>query len=94
MKIYLVKQESYVDGEYLFNVVPCKDLATAQAVLREEKETLLTEGHFAEAKDYIEGRKPLEDCTYKWSGGENVFYIEDLCDDYSEFIEIEEKTLK
>ena len=47
-KIYLMLQESNVDGEILINIVPCSTMEKAKEVLEEEKNTILNESyHFS-----------------------------------------------
>lgn len=87
MKIYLMQQESMVGGEKLFNAVPCKDLKTAQEVMRKEKETLLNEGHFADY-ELNKDRYCIDENT------EEMFHIWDEADDgYYEYLEIVEKEI-
>lgn len=98
MKIYLVTQESNVDGRFFFNVTPCKDKETAAKVVADEVHTLLTEStKYDGALDYIEGRKEVDDdCPFTWDGsldGSDGFYIATTCDDYFEQIIIEEKEI-
>jgi len=85
-KIWLVTQESKVNGEILFNVVPCISEETAKEVMREEITTLLNESHFV---TYID--RPDDFILEKT---ETSFYIEDTCDDYYEDIRIEEKAIQ
>lgn len=95
--VYLVKQESNVDGELHFNVVPCKDMETAKRVLAEEVKTLLAESpKYKDAKRWIDGDDTLnyDDCPYSWENDkEDAFYISCTCDDYHELITIEEKEI-
>ena len=97
-KVWLVKQESNVDGQILFNVTPCKDRETAEKVVAGEVHTLLTESPaYRGALDYIEGRKEAgDDCPFSWDGkpdGSEGFYIATTCDDYYEQILIEEEEI-
>lgn len=95
--VYLVKQESNVDGELHFNVMPCKDMETAKRVLAEEVKTLLAESpKYKDAKRWIDGDDTLnyDDCPYSWENDkEDAFYISCTCDDYHELITIEEKEI-
>ena len=80
MKVFLVIQESVVNGEHLFGAIPCKDLETAQKVMNENARTILSESFF---EDYVEG------CDWaEMEQGDNYFSIVALYDDYSEFITI------
>ncbi len=85
-KIWLVTQESKVNGEILFNVVPCISEETAKEVMREEITTLLNESHFLA---YID--RP-DDFILEQT--ETSYYIEDTFDDYYEDIRIEEKKIQ
>jgi len=85
-KIWLVTQESKVNGEILFNVVPCISEETAKEVMREEITTLLNESHFLA---YID--RP-DDFILEQT--ETSYYIEDTYDDYYEDIRIEEKKIQ
>ena len=88
MKIYIVKFESCVDGEYLFSATPCATLEIAKAILKKEKEFILNESHHfsnltEEAMKYME----IEE-------NEELFYINDPADDYYEYYTIEETDLR
>lgn len=85
-KIWLITQESNVNGEILFNAVPCISEETAKEVMRKEITTLLNESHFV---TYID--RPDDFILVKT---ETSFYIEDTCDDYYEDIRIEEKAIQ
>ena len=86
-RVYMVIQESNVDGEILFNAVPCTSKETAKAVLAQEKHTILHESHhFANlTKDDMEEMEVEE--------REEHFYINDPSDDYYEDIRIEVKNI-
>ena len=86
-RVYMVIQESNVDGEMLFNAVPCTSMEAAKAVLAQEKETILNESHhFANlTEDDMEYIEVEED--------ERRFYINDPYDDYYEDIRIETKDI-
>ena len=85
-KIWLVTQESNVDGEIMFNVVPCASEETAKKVMQDEISTLLNESHFIALMD-----RP-DDFILEQT--ETSYYIEDTCDDYYEDINIEEKEIQ
>ena len=85
MKIYLVKQESNVDGEILFNVVPCISKETAKKIMDEEIHTLMNEGHYVDYKEWPNDFIIEQTDTH--------FFIKDNVDDYYEEINIEEKEL-
>ena len=85
-KIWLVTQESNVDGQIMFNVVPCISEETAKKVMQDEIRTLLNESHFIAFID-----RP-DDFILEQT--ETSYYIEDSCDDYYEDINIEEKEIQ
>ena len=85
-KIWLVTQESKVDGQIMFNVVPCVSEETAKKVMQDEIRTLLNESHFIAFID-----RP-DDFILEQT--ETSYYIEDTCDDYYEDINIEEKKIQ
>jgi hypothetical protein len=87
-KIYIVTQESMVDGEILFNVVPCSTLEKAKKVMEEEKETLLMESNHYNGYDPEE----LEE-TFEIEEGEERWFINDPFDDYYEEIKIIEEEI-
>lgn len=93
-KVWLVKQESCVDGERLFNVELCASKETAKKVMALKVERLLNEGHFSTARPYMEGKADMDDCDFEWENDvEGQFHISDHWHDYYEDIEIEEKEI-
>jgi len=96
MKVYNVIQTSNCDGEILVNVTPCADLKSAQSVMKEEVDTLLSSGKY-EGLDLDEIERDQNDddadCDYTLERNDTLFYIDCLYDDYSERIEIEEKEI-
>ena len=95
-KVYNVIQTSNCDGEILVNVTPCADLKSAQSVMKEEVDTLLSSGKY-EGLDLDEIERDQNDddadCDYTLERSDTLFYIDCLYDDYSERIEIEEKEI-
>lgn len=87
-KIFIVLQESNVDGELLINAVPCASLKLARKVLKEEKETILNESfhYMGRTKKELKEDFEIEETKNSW-------YINDPCDDYYEDINIIEKEL-
>ena len=80
-KIWLVIQESCVDGEILFNATPCATEAAAKRVFEQVKEQVFTHSHFSN----------YEDDDYETDADtESEFYIYDPCDNYYENIYIAE----
>jgi sulfur relay (sulfurtransferase) DsrC/TusE family protein len=63
MKIYIVKLESNVDGEFISSAVPCRSLEAAKKVLKREKETIMKESrHFSNmTKDDLEDSCEITD---------------------------------
>ena len=95
-KVYNVIQTSNCDGEILVNVTPCADLKSAQAVMKDEVDTLLSSGKYDGLDlDEIERDQNDDDadCDYTLERSDTLFYIDCLYDDYSERIEIEEKEI-
>ena len=93
-KIWLVTQESNVDGEILFNVTPCATEEVAKKVFEQLKKEILTNGHFSTAQEYMEGGKDMDECDFSWEDDtDGKFFIEDLYDDYYEFILMYEKEI-
>ena len=95
-KVYNVIQTSNCDGEILVNVTPCADLKSAQSVMKEEVDTLLSSGKYKGLDlDEIERDQDDDnaDCDYALERTDTLFYIDCLYDDYSERIEIEEKEI-
>lgn len=85
-KIWLVIQESNVDGQILVNVVPCSCEETAKEVLDQEIHTLMNEGHYTDYQEWPDDFiVEKTDCT---------FFIKDTCDDYYEDIRIEERQIQ
>ena len=75
-KVYIVQQESNVDGELIINAVPCTTREAARKVLQEEKNTILHESlHYSgRTKAELEEDFEIEEGTDRW-------YINDHCDD-------------
>lgn len=87
-KIWLVTQESNVDGQIMYDVVPCTSEETAKKVMEQEKNTILTD--LTESNHYKKYNK--ED--FKVEDDDVHFFIQDLYDDYYEYITIEEKEIQ
>lgn len=88
-KIYLVQQESNVDGEITFNVIPCSSLEKAKEVLEKEKKWVKNEAyHFQNyTEEELEEEFEIEESETRW-------YINDPSDDYYEEITIVEKEIE
>lgn len=86
VRVWIVQQESNVDGEIIINAVPCASLKLARKVLKEEKETILNESphYMGRTKKELEEDFEIEETKNSW-------YINDPCDDYYEDIKIIEK---
>ena len=76
--VFLVRHESNVDGEVVFDVTPCKDRKSADELLQKKIKYVRENGHF----DHED-----EDFTVEEADGH--YYITDECDDYYEDITIE-----
>ncbi len=84
-KIWLVKQESNVDGELFFNVIPCASLDAAKKVMLEKKRTIFESFRYIGYKDNPE--------DYYVEESEVSFYIQVNYDDYYEDMKIEEREI-
>ena len=82
-KIWLVIQESCVDGEILFNATPCATEKVARTAFEQVKKQVHTLGHFSDNEDYYETDADTE----------SEFYIYDPCDNYYENIFITESEI-
>ena len=86
-KVWIVLQESNVDGEILINVVPCESLEVAKKVLSDEKELILNDSyHFGKINN-----TDVDIAEFEIEESDTSFYINDPCDDYYEDIKILEK---
>ena len=88
-KVWIVTQESNVDGEILFSVTPCATEEVAKKVFEELKEETLSNGHFSDYDELLgtDGEYEVyEDKDYE-------FFIDDPCDEYYELIRIMEKEI-
>ena len=87
VRVWIVLQESCVDGEIIVNAVPCASLKAAKKVLQDEKNTILHETHhFGNMTDDDMAEMEVEE-------DEESFYINDPFDDYYENIKIVDKIL-
>lgn len=95
-KIWLVIQESNVDGEILVNVVPCASEEAAMKIVQEEKETLFSDSYFSQALPYYEGSEnmDMDECPFEWDESKSGFNINALYDNYYEDISIVEKQIQ
>lgn len=84
-KIFLVIQESYVDGEFIFDAVPCETFEAASAVLKKKKNNVLRDMVYCSYEEAPE--------DYQVEENEMGFFIKVICDDYHEDIRIEEKSI-
>jgi hypothetical protein len=87
-KVYIVQQESNVDGELIINAVPCTTREAARKVLQGMKNFILHESphYMGRTKDELEEEFEIEEGGDRW-------YINDPCDDYYEDIQIVEKII-
>ena len=89
-KIWLVTQESMVDGEVLFNVIPCNSFETAKVIFEKEIDTILNESHHFGGHTAEEREEMFE----IQDEGDGTFYINDPCDSYYEHIQMYEKEIQ
>lgn len=82
-KVFILVQESNVDGEILVNATPCHDEATAKQLMAQEIKTLKKESHFAHCD---ENDIFIEETS-------DTYFIKDETDDYHEYLKIEEKEI-
>jgi hypothetical protein len=87
-KVYIVQQESNVDGEILFNSVPCTTMDAALGVLKRQVNTILRESHHFSGRT----KKELEE-DFEIEESSDSYYINDPSDDYYEDIKIIEKVI-
>lgn len=88
-KIWIVTQESNVDGEILFSVTPCATEEVAKNVLEQLKKETLSKGYFSDYEELL----GTDDEYEVYEDKEDEFFIDDPCDEYYEFIRIEEKEI-
>ena len=96
-KVYIVLQESNVDGEIITNVVPCISKETAKAIMDKEIRTLLSSGKYKGLDlDEIErGQNDANaDCDFYLERDDTTFFLNCLYDDYYEKIDILEKEIQ
>lgn len=83
-KVFVVTNESCIDGEMFFNVEVCATPDKAKEVFESKKAEVLSQGHFSFKDD--------ENFTIEEE--ENSYFINDESDDYYELIEIYEKKVR
>jgi hypothetical protein len=89
MKIWIVVEESNIDGELMINATPCKTSEVAKRVLSEKKDFILNKSrHFGKENNTEEDIECFEIDERNTS-----FYIEDTTDDFYEDIRIMERDL-
>jgi len=83
-KIFLLIQESNVDGEILINVTPCTTIEIARKLMKQEVFTLLNESiHYS---GFSKGYFIIEETK-------DYYFIKDKNDDYYEYLKIDEKEI-
>lgn len=84
--VWLLIQESNVDGEIIVSVTPFSTEKKVRKALEETKKEILTDYHHYKMFDKEELKEyfTIED-------GENGYFIEDNTDDYYECLRIEKK---
>ena len=87
--IWLFTQESNVDGEINFNVIPCKDKETAIKLMNEEVSRILNESyHYSGYCD-----SEFEE-SFDIDKTDESYFIYDRTDDYYEDLKIFEKEIR
>ena len=84
--VWILLQESNVDGEVITNAVPFATESKAIKAFEDTKKAILTEYHHYKQfnKEELEEYFTIED-------SENGYFIEDNSDDYYELVRIEKK---
>jgi len=96
IEIYLVIQESNVDGEILINVTPCLTVGRAKNVMDKAINNILTEHSKFSGLDLDKIEKDQyekADCDYTLERSNTSFCLNCTCDDYYEYIKIINKEL-
>ena len=88
-KIWLVTQESNVDGEILFNITPCATEEAAKKVFEQLKSEILSNGHFGDYEELLGTDEEYE----VYEDNEDEFYIDDNYDEYYELVRVYEKEI-
>ena len=91
-KIYLLQQESNVDGEILFNVVPCMTLELARQAMAKKIATLQSESIKYGGCDFAAIERGEND-NFTIERTDDSFYISCTYDDYYENLKIVEAEL-
>lgn len=94
-KIWIFTQESNVDGEITFNVIPCASEEAAKKVFEEEKNWILNDSYHFGQNMTKEERE--EECGIEESEKQGEwyrFFIQDYSDDYYEELYVEEKIIR
>ena len=91
--IFLVIQESNVDGQILINITPCKDLKTARFIKDKEINTLLNESPKYKGLDLDKVERNGDDGDFSLERDDDSFFLNCLYDDYYEKIDIIEKQI-
>lgn len=85
-KVWVLTQESNVDGEIYFNVNVCKDRETAIHTMEKEKEWIKNDSCHFRGYDPDDEDLTIEENDHR-------FFINDESDDYYEELHIEEKEI-
>ena len=84
-EIWLMTQESKVDGDIFFNVIPCETEAAAKVEMEKKVRTLMNKSPYIEYTN-----RSLDFIVEKTK---KSYYIEDICNPYYEYIRIEKKEI-
>jgi len=85
-KVWVMTQESNVDGDVSFNVIVCDSEKAALAQMEREKEWI------AEESNHFKGFDPNDE-SLEIEESKHRFFIMDECDDYYEEIMVMEKEI-
>lgn len=86
--VWIVRLESNVDGELMFDAIPCSSLKAARKVLQEQKEYILKESHHYTGFSSEE----FEEC-FNVEESKDRYFISDAYDDYWEDYDIIKKKI-
>lgn len=85
-KVWIMTQESNVDGDVNYNVVVCDSEQTALSLMEREKKWIAEESHHFKGYDPNDESLEIEESKHR-------FFIMDECDDYYEEIIVDEKEI-
>ena len=96
-KIWLVEQESNVDGEKIFDATPCRTYEKANQVMNEKIKEILQDPYYEDAEQWLYEKdqdiKYEPESDFYWEIEKDRFYLQNTTDDYYEEVKILEKEL-